>query len=96
MKAGNGGGLPRVDGDDKGRCRWCCRRTGQRRRRGDTAKLSNLELEGGRHVPSLLSRGVDCSDTVTGGLGSSVEGSQGIAGRAGASAEVGAPAGADS
>jgi hypothetical protein len=75
MKAGDGGGLHQVDDGDKGRCWWCCRRTGRRQWRGDTAELSNLELEGGHHVPSLLSYGVGCSGTVTGGLGSSVEGS---------------------
>jgi hypothetical protein len=48
------------------------------RRRSNTTELSNLELEGGRHVPGLLSHGVGCSGTVTGGLGSGVEGSQGI------------------
>jgi hypothetical protein len=44
--------------------------------RGDTVELSNLELEGGRHIPGLLSCG--CGGTVTGGLGSSLEGGQGI------------------
>jgi hypothetical protein len=56
------------------------RRTGRRLWRGGTAVFGNLELEGGRHVPSLLSRGVGCSGTVMGGLGSSLEGDQSIDG----------------
>jgi hypothetical protein len=80
MKAGDGGGLHRVDGGDKGRCLWCCRRTLWRWQRGDTTELSNLELEGGRHIPGLLSRGADYSGMVMGDLGSSVEGRQGIGG----------------